>query len=165
MIKRIFYIIIAITLLGCSSKNSKEYASVDEMVKETKTKVDFISSDDLKAVLDAHKHVYLIDCRESEEFDSACIKDAINIPRGVIEGSISEKAPKHRQTVIIYCNNGDRSSLAAAILPHLKYSDVKVLEGGFDDWKTKYPDMIEIHPVRGDSQVKAPAKPSGGCGG
>jgi rhodanese-related sulfurtransferase len=165
MIQKIIFFTLVVLLWSCTGKNTKEYASVDEMVKDAKTHVEFISAENFKAELDKHAIMYLIDCRETQEFDSSCIKSAINIPRGTIESVISEKAPKHRQTVYIYCDNGDRSTLTATILPQLKYTDVKVIEGGFDAVKAKFPALVEIHPKRGDSSTKVTAKPSGGCGG
>lgn len=165
MIKKIIIPVVAVLFAACAPKQPKEYAGAEELVKATAEKVNFISADDLKAAIDAHKQFYLIDCRETEEFDSSCIKAAVNIPRGVIEGSISEKAPKHRQVVYVYCSNGDRSTLAAATLAKLKYANVKVLEGGFDNFKQKFPEMVELNPVRGGETTKPAAKPSGGCGG
>ena len=135
------------------------------MIDDAKSKVEFVSAVQLKAAMDKGEKYYLIDCRETAEFDSACIKGAINIPRGLLESQVAEKAPLHRTTVYIYCSNGDRSTLAATVLPRLKYADVHVLEGGFDVLKTKFPDLVEMTPVRGESKTKAPAKASGGCGG
>lgn len=165
MIKKFLFLFVAVLFVACSPKQPKEYASTEELVKATAKSVKFISPDGLKSSIEAHKQFYLIDCRESEEFDSLCIKAAINIPRGILENSVSEKAPKHRQELIIYCNNGDRSTLAAATLAKLKYSNVKVLEGGFDSFKVKFPELIELNPVRGGETNKTPTKPSGGCGG
>jgi rhodanese-related sulfurtransferase len=165
MIKKTIFLTLVVVLWSCTGKNTKEYATVDEMVKDAKTRVEYISVTDFKAELDKHANLYIIDCRESQEFDSSCIKSAINIPRGTIESVISEKAPKHRQTVYIYCDNGDRSTLAATILPQLKYTDVKVIEGGFDALKVKFPGLVEMHPKRGNGDAKPAAKPSGGCGG
>ncbi len=165
MIRKFLFFFVAILFVACSPKQPKEYASPDELVEATAENVDFIGADELKASIEAHEQFYLIDCRETEEFDSACIKAATNIPRGVLEGSMSEKAPKHRQEVIIYCSNGARSTLAAATLAKLKYSNVKVLEGGFNNFKSKFPELIELNPVRGGETNKTPAKPSGGCGG
>jgi rhodanese-related sulfurtransferase len=164
MIRKIISTIILITLISCSGNTKKEYASVEEMVQDAKTKVTFISADELKSQIDSHESFYLIDCREQDEFDIACIQNAISIPRGTLEGTVSEKAPKHRNPVYIYCSNGDRSTLAALVLPLLKYSDVKVLEGGFEAFQTKYPALVEQAPKRGGTEVKV-AKPSGGCGG
>lgn len=152
-------------LLNCSGKDFKKFNSVKEMTDDAKASVEFISAEDLKTVLESGNKFYLIDCRESNEFDSMCIQGAINIPRGVLESEITEKAMNRKTILFIYCSNGDRSALAANILPKLKYSNVKVLEAGIDNWKVKYPKLLELNPVRGDVKTKATAKPSGGCGG
>jgi len=154
-----------IIMIGCSGKDIKKYNSIKEMTDDAKSSVEFISAVDLKTVLESGNKFYLIDCRESDEFDSMCIQGAINIPRGVLESEITEKALNRKTALYIYCSNGDRSALAANVLPKLKYSNVKVLEAGFDNWKAKYPKLLELNPVRGDVKTKAPAKPSGGCGG
>ncbi len=165
MNNKLLILFVAVLFVACGPKQPKEYTTAEELVKATAEKVNFISADDLKAEINANKQFYLIDCRESEEFDSSCIKAALNIPRGVLEGSISVKAPKHRQNVYIYCSDGNRSILAALTLSKLKYSNVKVLEGGFDNFKKKFPEMVELNPVRGGEATKPAAKPSGGCGG
>lgn len=154
-----------IVLVSCTGKNLKTYNNVDEMVADAQKSVTFIKANELKKAMDAGDKFYLIDCRESVEFDSACIKGAVNVPRGVIEADISTSAPKKKVTLYIYCNNSKKSILAASILPKLKYTNVKVIEGGFDQLKIKYPELIEMHPVRGGAKAKVPAKSSGGCGG
>ena len=154
-----------IIMWSCAGSIEKKYKNTKEMIDDAKSKVEYVSVEKLKTIMDNGEKYYLIDCRETTEFDSACIKGAINIPRGLLESQVAEKAPAHRTTVYIYCSNGDRSTLAATVLPKLKYADVRVLEGGFDVLKTKFPDLVEMAPVRGEAKSKAPAKPSGGCGG
>jgi len=161
----VWSVLSVILMLSCSGNDIKKYNSVKEMTDDAKATVEFISAKDLKTVLESGDKFYLIDCRESDEFDSMCIQGAVNIPRGVLESEITEKAMNRKTTLYIYCSNGDRSALAANILPKLKYSNVKVLEAGFDNWKAKYPKLLELSPVRGDVKTKATAKPSGGCGG
>jgi rhodanese-related sulfurtransferase len=158
--------LLVLFLVGCGGIETKSYDTVEEMVKDAKSQVQIISPDELKAAIESEDaQFYLIDCRESNEFDTSCIKGAINIPRGLIEFKISNEAPKKRQDIYIYCDNGERSALAASILPYLKYSSVYVLESGFDNWQVKYPKLVEHHPQRGGSQTKTAAKPAGGCGG
>ena len=154
-----------IFMWSCAGSIEKKYKNTKEMIDDAKSKVEFVSAVQLKAAMDKGEKYYLIDCRETAEFDSACIKGAINIPRGLLESQVAEKAPLHRTTVYIYCSNGDRSTLAATVLPRLKYADVHVLEGGFDVLKAKFPDLVEMNPVRGEAKTKTPAKASGGCGG
>ena len=151
-------------LYSCSGYDERTFESAAAMAEDAKGRVDWISAEELNNVIQSGGNFYLIDVREQSEFDSSCIKGANSVPRGVLEDLISEKAPGKRKPLYVYCSNGDRSALAATILPLLKYSDVKVLEGGFDNWQTRFPDMVELSPVRG--AVKAAVKkPAAGCGG
>ena len=155
-----------VLLLGaCSGNNVKSYKSVEEMVADAKASVTFISAQDFKKKVESGEKYYLIDCREAVEFDSVCIKGAINIPRTVLEAQVSDKAPKKRNTVYIYCNNADKAILAASVLPEFKYAHVKVIDGGLDAVKAKFPELIELNPVRDGAKSKAPTPASGGCGG
>lgn len=155
----------ALTLLySCSGYDSRTFESAAAMAEDAKGRVEWISAEELNKVIGDGGGFYMIDVREQAEFDISCIKGANSVPRGVLEDMISEKAPGKRKPLFVYCSNGDRSALAATILPLLKYSDVKVLEGGFDNWQTRFPDMVELSPVRG--AVKAAVKkPAAGCGG
>lgn len=92
-----------------------------------------------------------------------CRTFVLNIKTIVME--ISNKAHDHRAPVYVFCDNGERSSLVAAELPKLKYSNVKVLEKGFDHWETAYPDLVELEPVGESGEKSAPPPGSGGCGG
>ncbi len=157
--------LLVIILGACSGSNLKNYKSVEEMVADAKASVTFISAEDFKNAVEKGEKYYLIDCREAVEFDSACITGAINIPRTVLEAQLSAKAPKKRHQVYIYCNDNEKAILAASVLPEFKYSSVKVIEGGYDAVSARFPDLIELNPVRGDTKSKAPAVASGGCGG
>ena len=164
--KRIIIITLsALTLLSsCSGYDSRTFESAAAMVEDAKGKVEWISAGELSKVIEDGGIYYLVDVREQSEFDVSCIKGANSVPRGVLEDMISEKAPGKRKPLYIYCSNGDRSALAGTILPLLKYTDVKVLEGGFDNWQIRFPDLVELAPVRG--AVKAAVKkPAAGCGG
>ncbi len=164
--KRIIFITLsALALLSsCSGYDSRTFESAAAMVEDAKGKVEWISAGELSKVIEDGGIFYLVDVREQSEFDVSCIKGANSVPRGVLEDMISEKAPGKRKPLYVYCSNGDRSALAATILPLLKYSDVKVLEGGFDNWQTQFPDLVESAPVRGAVKV-AVKKPAAGCGG
>lgn len=153
-----------VSMFSCGRSELKSYSDSSELVEAALKNVNVISPADFKAVMESDASYYLIDCRESEEFDLACIKGALSVPRGVLEDEIANQAPKKRTTVYIYCSNGQRSALAAQVLPLLKYSRVYLIEGGFDAWQQAYPEWVENAPVRG-AVKKTVAAPSGGCGG
>lgn len=167
MTKKVLIVLFFPLMFACTntSTNNKQYNTVDEMIEDAKKQVNYISLTDFNSVLESHNPFYLIDCREEDEFSASCIKGAINIPRGILEGVISEKAPKHLQSVYIYCDNGNRSTFAALTLELLKYSNVKVIEGGFDALQAELPTLVELNPMRDAVETKTVAKPSGGCGG
>lgn len=156
---------IATVLASCGKQELNQHKSLDDKIAKAKASVETISAEDLKKAIEAEGEYYLIDCRETEEYDSASIKTSINIPRGLIEFQISNKAHNHRAPVYVFCDNGERSTLVAADLPMLKYSNVKVLDKGFDNWKSVYPDLVELEPVGESGGKKAPPPGSGGCGG
>jgi rhodanese-related sulfurtransferase len=163
-VKFISLLVIVLGFISCANNETKSFASVEEMVEDARSNVDIISPADFKKVLEAGEQYYLIDCRESEEFGISCIPGALSVPRGVLEDEIANQAPKKRTTVYIYCDNGLRSAMAATVLPALKYSSVKLIDGGFEAWQQLFPELIENSPVRGTIK-KAAAAPSGGCGG
>lgn len=164
LVKYISLLILVMGFISCTKNESKSFSNVDEMVEYARLNVDIISPADFKMVMESGEQFYLIDCRETEEFDISCIPGALSLPRGILEDEIVNLAPKKRTTVYVYCDNGQRSAMAASILPELKYSSVKLIDGGFESWKQLFPEVIEVSPVRGTVK-KTVAAPSGGCGG
>jgi rhodanese-related sulfurtransferase len=82
----------------------------------------------------------IIDVREeSEVVNQGLIKDAIHIPRGLIEfklspNSINNPANINADTnLLIYCAGGYRSALAAKTLLDLGFKNVFNL-GGYQEW-------------------------------
>ena len=82
----------------------------------------------------------IIDVREeSEVFNQGLIKDAIHIPRGLIEfklspNSLSNPANINSDTnILVYCAGGYRSALAAKTLMDLGFKNVFNL-GGYQEW-------------------------------
>jgi rhodanese-related sulfurtransferase len=158
-------IVLVFIFSSCSEETMKSYESAEQMVEDAKANVEFISAEDLKSEIEEDAKIYILDCREEIEFDSACIIGAVNVPRGEAEFTISKAVPERRAKLIVYCSNGNRSTLLANVLPKMKFSNVKVLEGGFDIWKEQHPELVELEPVRTNSEKKSAQPPSGGCGG
>jgi len=83
---------------------------------------------------------FIIDVREeSEVFNSGLIKNAIHIPRGVLEFKLSLNSPNNpiniddQTNLLIYCAGGYRSALAAKTLKDIGFENVFNI-GGFADW-------------------------------
>ena len=82
----------------------------------------------------------IIDVREeSEVYNLGVIKNAIHIPRGLIEFKLSPNSPnnpvliKDATNILVYCAGGYRSALAAKSLLDLGFKNVYNL-GGFQEW-------------------------------
>ena len=86
----------------------------------------------------------LIDVREPGEYQGGSIPGAINMPRGVLEFMIHthpalqcETHPVHEKAdtrIVLYCQSGGRSALAAQSLQSMGFTDVASLSGGFEGW-------------------------------
>jgi len=82
----------------------------------------------------------LIDVREESEVASfGIIKNAIHIPRGLIEFKIEYDSPsnpsniKNDTNILFYCAGGYRSALAANTVKSLGFQNVYNI-GGFGEW-------------------------------
>jgi sulfur dioxygenase len=80
----------------------------------------------------------ILDVREPEELSTTGhIKGAINIPVGEIARRV-EELPKNLDTAImVVCESGIRSAHAALYLRAYGYNNVKNLEYGMREWRTK----------------------------
>lgn len=79
----------------------------------------------------------LIDVREPEEYAAGCLPGAVNIPRGVLEFRIDghpQIQGRRDGEVILYCQSGGRSALAAEALGKLGFTRVVSLAGGYKGW-------------------------------
>lgn len=89
----------------------------------------------------AAKHIregqVVIDVRESAEFETAHIHNAVHIARGVIEFKTADHPALANRSaeIILYCKTGGRSALAAFNLQRLGYTNILSLAGGFDAWQ------------------------------
>ena len=107
--------------------------SYQDMIAEAKAAVTEITPGDLARMESAT----VIDVREPDEWEQGAIAEAILIPRGTIEYTITVKVPDIETPLVVYCAGGQRSLLAAKVLQDFGYSDVVSLRGGFGAWKAE----------------------------
>ena len=91
----------------------------------------------------AAKDVLVIDVREPDEYAKGHLPDAICIPRGTLEGA-ADASYKHRNeqlchahdaTILLYCQSGGRSAMAAAVLKQMGFEHAHSLAGGVECWE------------------------------
>lgn len=79
----------------------------------------------------------ILDVREPAEFAAGHLPGAINIPRGVLEFKIDSHPDfqgKQQAPIVVYCQTGGRSALAAQVLNQLGYEGAVSMAGGFKAW-------------------------------
>lgn len=76
-----------------------------------------------------------IDVRERGEFARAQIPGTSPVNRGALELRLPVMVPDRRVPVVVCCDDGRRSELAAETLGRMGYADVRVLAGGLDEWR------------------------------
>jgi len=91
-----------------------------------------ISPKDLKARLDKHDPLVLLDVRDDWETKLARLENAIHIPTEEIELRAGELDPN--EETIVYCHHGVRSAAVASYLRQLGFARVANLSGGLDEW-------------------------------
>ncbi len=84
---------------------------------------------------DEYSKIFIIDARDKAQFDKSHIPGAVNIEwRRVL--AQKNQIPKDK-TVLIYCNTGSLSAQAGFALRVAGYENVRILQGGFEEWKAK----------------------------
>ena len=81
------------------------------------------------------KNIHVVDTRDAEQFQQAHIPGAVNIDWRKVLGQRS-KLPENKM-VLLYCNAGTLSSQAAIALRVAGMENVRILQGGFTEWKAK----------------------------
>ncbi len=82
-----------------------------------------------------YKKIFIIDARDVTQFKKSHIPGAHNIEwRQVLQQR--QKIPKDRM-VLIYCNTGSLSAQAGLALRLSGYENVRILQGGYEEWKAK----------------------------
>ena len=109
------------------------------MVADAQGRVEGLTPTDLSAALDGE--ALLIDVREREERRNAgTLPGSVSVPRGLIEFFADPNSEQHRpefdmnRRLILFCDNGARSALAADVLLRMGFWRVAYLEGGLAGW-------------------------------
>jgi rhodanese-related sulfurtransferase len=115
--------------------------TVDDLLSAARARLDRVGPDEARAALE--QGAVLIDIRtDSQRADDGVVPGARFVPRNVLEWRL-DPASDHRDPeladpdshVILMCNEGYQSSLAAATLHELGIARATDLDGGFQAWR------------------------------
>lgn len=123
---------------------------VEALVKEALLEVTTLSCAEVLAKKDG-EGVILIDLRDIRELQrEGRIPGSLHIPRGMLEFWVDPDSPYYKpafdeaSALILYCNKGWRSALAAQSLKRMGMDSVAHLDGGMTQWVL---DGGEIEPL------------------
>ncbi len=98
-------------------------------------KMNGITAEELKTLLDQKEDMYLLDARGADEYEQMRLGiGEVLIPLGALRNRL-EELPKKKDTLIIcFCKISLRGYEAACLLLSKGYTNIKVLEGGIMAW-------------------------------
>jgi glyoxylase-like metal-dependent hydrolase (beta-lactamase superfamily II)/rhodanese-related sulfurtransferase len=110
--------------------------TVAQLLGEASAQISFISMADLaERVSRNDQGLLLLDVREREAFASGHIPGAQHLPRGQLELRVNKELPDPTRRILVYCEFGQISTLAAATLRELGYGNAVALDGGMKAWR------------------------------
>ena len=122
--------------------------TVAHMLSEAGSKVSFMSMEELKSRLESDEpNLLVLDVREREAYLEGHIPGARLLPRGQLELRVNQELPDPTRRVLVYCDLGKVSTLAAATLREMGYSRAVALDGGMVAWSDAgYPEKSGAEP-------------------
>ena len=127
--------------------------SGSEVIKQIRSTVDEI--DPAEVNRQAGNGAVVVDVRESHEFEAGHLPGAKHVPRGYLESRIEGAVPERDAHVILYCQTGQRSALAAHTLKDLLgYQHVESMTGGITLWKDRGYEVEVPKALTGDQRER-----------
>jgi glyoxylase-like metal-dependent hydrolase (beta-lactamase superfamily II)/rhodanese-related sulfurtransferase len=109
--------------------------TIAQLLSEAAAKVSFMSMEELKDRIEADESGLLVlDVRERDAYAAAHIPGAKLLPRGQLELRVNQELPDPTRRVLVYCDFGKVSTLAAATLREMGYTRAVALDGGMVAW-------------------------------
>ena len=113
-----------------------------EMIKQADAAVETLTVDQVNEKLD-QEGVLIVDIRDIRELErDGRIPGSKHVPRGMLEFWIHPESPYFKEyfdeakEIILHCNRGWRSALAANALKDIGI-DVAHIDGGYGEWTKK----------------------------
>ncbi len=137
-------------LCMCCAMLSFGQKTLDKLLKQqNKETIPYIHVNALKSI---KKQVLLLDARETKEYNTSHIKDAICVGYDFFNlDTIQKQFPKKNAQIVVYCSLGIRSEDIAERLKTSGYTNVFNLYGGIFEWKNNHVDVVNLKEKKTDS--------------
>jgi sulfur-carrier protein adenylyltransferase/sulfurtransferase len=124
--------------------------TLKDMLAEARKVIPEQGPQELKRRIDASEPLVLVDVRDPDEYRDGAIEPATNISRGFLEFRIGTAAADPKTPIVLYCQSGLRSMLAAKALHDLGYENVTNLQGGYQKWAQSGLPIMKDKPLTTD---------------
>ncbi len=124
--------------------------TLKEMLAEARQVVPEEGPADLQRRMKSGEKVVVIDVRDPDEFRDGHIEGSANISRGFLEFRIGTAVTDPATPIVLYCQTGLRSVLAAKALRELGYATVINLQGGYQKWVQSGLPVVRDVPMTAD---------------
>ncbi len=122
--------------------------TIAQMLSDAAAIVPFMSLTELKSRIESTANdLIVLDVRERDQFEAGHIPGARLLPRGQLELRVNEALPDPTVRILVCCEFGRISTLAAATLRQMGFQRTVALDGGMKAWREAgYP--VESGPQR-----------------
>lgn len=119
--------------LRCNMSGGKPVA---QLLAEAAASVPFMALAELEQRIgEAGTNLVVLDVRERDAYAQGHIPGARLLPRGQLELRVNDELPDPTCRILVYCEVGRISTLAAATLRELGYRHAVALDGGMQAWR------------------------------
>jgi rhodanese-related sulfurtransferase len=110
--------------------------SVSQLISEATERVPFMSLAEVSKRIGSNQQpLVILDVREQAAFDAGHMPGARHIPRGQLELRVNSELTDPGVRILVYCELGIISTLAAATLKDMGFDRAVALDGGFEAWR------------------------------
>jgi glyoxylase-like metal-dependent hydrolase (beta-lactamase superfamily II)/rhodanese-related sulfurtransferase len=110
--------------------------TVAQLLSDAAAQVPFMSMAELqRRVAGGELGLTLLDVREKDAYQAGHIPGARHLPRGQLELRVNTELPDPTQRILVVCEFGHISTLAAASLRELGFTHAIALDGGMKAWR------------------------------
>jgi glyoxylase-like metal-dependent hydrolase (beta-lactamase superfamily II)/rhodanese-related sulfurtransferase len=129
--------------------------TIAQMLADAASNVPFMALSELRSRLEtASDELMVLDVREREAYEQGHIPGAVLLPRGQLELRVNQDLPDPTRRIVVCCEFGRISTLAAATLREMGFRRVVALDGGIKAWREAgYPTVIEAATQRSQPHV------------
>jgi glyoxylase-like metal-dependent hydrolase (beta-lactamase superfamily II)/rhodanese-related sulfurtransferase len=110
--------------------------TVAQMLSDAAAVVPFMSLAQLNLLLESRPgELIVLDVRERDAYDAGHIPQALHLPRGQLELRVNDDLKDPTRRILVYCEFGRISTLAAATLRTMGFQAAVALDGGMKAWR------------------------------